>query len=318
MQPVYFYDDEERQTMERAARRNTMLTAWFRLNGTDLDANRYFYADIPKHFDWKNYTWERRVRLGYRIVSRLYSVSPKDTERFHLRMLLFHVPGVNSFEELRTYDSVTMDSFKEACRAKNLLEDDVRGLGEIVVPIAWTGITAIILEGGRTSHSRFKLPVPILDNSSCSIGHNTEDGGFLKAVKLIIWDECTMTPHHALSVVGRLLRDLMNYYLPFGSKGFVLSDDWRQILSVVVHANRTTIIETFLKNSPLWSTFKQFSLVRNMRTEHDEQDFVDWFLHLDNRSLTNNCQLGEDVVKIPEECAVRDSIVDEIFCIVCY
>ncbi|GBM66307.1 hypothetical protein AVEN_220069-1 [Araneus ventricosus] len=233
-------------------------------------------------------------------------------------MLLFHVPGVNSFEELRTYDGVTMDSFKEACRNRNLLEDDVKGLGEIALSIAWTGIAAIILEGGRTSHSRFMLLVPILDNYSCSIRHNTEDGGFLKAAKLIIWDECTMTPYHALSVVGRLLRDLINSYLPFGGKGFVLGDDWTQILSVVVHANKTTTIETCLKNSPLWSTFKQFSLVRNMRTEHDEQDFADWLRHLGNRSLTNNCQLGEDVVEIPEECAMRDSIVDEIFCIVWY
>ncbi|GBL82365.1 hypothetical protein AVEN_252522-1 [Araneus ventricosus] len=124
MQPVYFYDDEERQALERAAQRNTMLTAWFELNRTGPDANRYFYADIPKRFVWKNYKWERLVRFGDRIVSSLYSVSPKDTERFHLQMLLFHVLGANSFEELRTYDSVTMDSFKEACRARNLLGDD--------------------------------------------------------------------------------------------------------------------------------------------------------------------------------------------------
>ncbi|GBN84933.1 hypothetical protein AVEN_265769-1 [Araneus ventricosus] len=124
MQPMYFYDDEERQALERAAQRNTMLTSWFELNGTHPDANRYFYADIPKHFVWKNYKWERRVRFGDRIVSRLYSVSPKDSERFHLRMLLFHVSEAKSFEELRTYDSVTMDNFKEACRARNSLEDD--------------------------------------------------------------------------------------------------------------------------------------------------------------------------------------------------
>ncbi|GFS63327.1 ATP-dependent DNA helicase [Trichonephila inaurata madagascariensis] len=79
----------------------------------------------------------------------------------------------------------------------------VRGLGEIVVLIVWTGISAVILEGGRTAHSRFKLPVPILDNSSCAVRHNTKEGQFLKAAKIIIWDECTMTPHHALSVVQR-------------------------------------------------------------------------------------------------------------------
>ncbi|GBO05596.1 hypothetical protein AVEN_114108-1 [Araneus ventricosus] len=104
-----------------------MLTAWFELNRTDPEANRYLYADIPKHFDWKNNKWERRVRLGDRIVSRLYSVSPKDTERFHLRMLLFHVPGAKSFEEFRTYDSVTMESFKEACRARNFWKMMVSG-----------------------------------------------------------------------------------------------------------------------------------------------------------------------------------------------
>ncbi|GBO29961.1 hypothetical protein AVEN_99257-1 [Araneus ventricosus] len=110
----------------------------------------------------------------------------------------------------------------------NALIHSVRGLGEIVVPIAWTGIAAIILEGGRTAHSRFKLQVPVLDNSSCRIRHNTEDGRALKAAKDIIWDECTMTPHHALSAVDRLLRDLMNSDLPFGGKVFVLGGDWRQ------------------------------------------------------------------------------------------
>ncbi|GFV21566.1 ATP-dependent DNA helicase [Trichonephila clavipes] len=110
MQPVYFFDDEERQALKRAAQRNTMLTAWFELNRTDPDANKYLYVDIRKHFVWKNNKWERRVRLGGRIVSRLYSVSPKDIERFHLRILLFHVPGAKSFEELKTYEGVMMTS----------------------------------------------------------------------------------------------------------------------------------------------------------------------------------------------------------------
>ncbi|GBO15888.1 hypothetical protein AVEN_158199-1 [Araneus ventricosus] len=50
-----------------------------------------------------------------------------------------------------------------------------------------------------------------------------------------------------------------------------------------------------------------------MRAEPDEQDFADWLLHLGRGSLTNNCQLGEDIVEIPEECVLRDSIVDENF-----
>ncbi|GBM40689.1 hypothetical protein AVEN_159663-1 [Araneus ventricosus] len=151
----------------------------------------------------------------------------------------------------------------------------VRRLGEIAAPVGWTGISAIILEGGRTAHSSFKLLVPILNNSSWSIHHSTKGGRFLKATEIIIWDECTMTPHHALSAVDRSFRDLTGSDLPFGGKVFVFGGDWTHILPVAVHANRITIFETCLKNSALWSTFKQFSLIRNMRTEPNEKDCAD-------------------------------------------
>ncbi|GFS53236.1 ATP-dependent DNA helicase [Trichonephila clavipes] len=68
MQPVYLFDDEERQALKRAAQRNTMLTALFELNRWP-DVNIYLYDDIPKHFVWKNNKRERSVRLGDRIVS---------------------------------------------------------------------------------------------------------------------------------------------------------------------------------------------------------------------------------------------------------
>ncbi|GBN53086.1 hypothetical protein AVEN_138502-1 [Araneus ventricosus] len=82
---------------------------------------------------------------------------------------------------------------------------------------------------GRWQKSTFKLPVPILDNFSCSIRHNTKDGRFLEVAKYIIWEECTMTPHHALSTVDRLFTDLTGSGLPFKGKVFVLDGDWRRI-----------------------------------------------------------------------------------------
>ncbi|GFV33655.1 ATP-dependent DNA helicase [Trichonephila clavipes] len=39
-------------------------------------------------------------------------------------MFLFHVQRAKSFEELHTYEVAVMTSFKEACRARNLLEDE--------------------------------------------------------------------------------------------------------------------------------------------------------------------------------------------------
>ncbi|GFS52780.1 ATP-dependent DNA helicase [Trichonephila inaurata madagascariensis] len=105
----------------------------------------------------------------------------------------------------------------------------------------------------------------------------------------------------------------MGLYVPFGGKVNVLGGDWRQILPFAVYANRTAIVETWLKNSSLWSSFKQFSLISNMRTEPHEQDFASWILHFSNGTLKKGFQLGEDIVEIPEQCVVREFIAEEIF-----
>ena len=54
----------------------------------------------------------------------MYTVSPKDRERFFLRLLLLHVRGATSFADLKTYESITYDSFENVCRARGLLIDD--------------------------------------------------------------------------------------------------------------------------------------------------------------------------------------------------
>ena len=54
----------------------------------------------------------------------MYNVSPKEVERYHLRILLLHVAGAISFEDLRTVDGVTYHTFKEACLAMGLIADD--------------------------------------------------------------------------------------------------------------------------------------------------------------------------------------------------
>ncbi|XP_035212622.1 ATP-dependent DNA helicase PIF4-like [Stegodyphus dumicola] len=149
----------------------------------------------------------------------------------------------------------------------------VRGMGHVAIPVAWTGIAAVLLTGGRTVHSTFKLPVPLLENSSCRVRQDSAEGRYLKTAKLFIWDECTMTPHYALEAVDRLLRDLTGLDVPFGGKTLVLGGDWRQTLPVVAHGNRTSAIESCLRNSFLWPHFKQCTLSTNMRLNPEEQEF---------------------------------------------
>ncbi|CAF0898016.1 unnamed protein product [Rotaria sordida] len=57
-QPVYFAEGNERQALERAAMKDTTLTAWFKLNSKDPDARQYLYHDIPQYFVFeRNGTW---------------------------------------------------------------------------------------------------------------------------------------------------------------------------------------------------------------------------------------------------------------------
>ncbi|XP_022683638.1 uncharacterized protein LOC111257809 [Setaria italica] len=69
----------------------------------------------------------------------------------------------------------------------------VRSVDLIVVATTTSGIASSIMPGGRTGHSRFKIPIKLGDNTMCSC---TKQGGttkLLRRTSLIIWDEVVMT-----------------------------------------------------------------------------------------------------------------------------
>ncbi|CAF4691815.1 unnamed protein product [Rotaria sp. Silwood1] len=85
-QPIYFAEEKKRQALGRAASKDTTLTAWFKLNSKDPDARQYLYHDVPHHFVFeRNGIWKRRLQ-GENVIGRMYSVSPSDVERYHLRL----------------------------------------------------------------------------------------------------------------------------------------------------------------------------------------------------------------------------------------
>ena len=123
MQSIFFQPGDEAEAVATALEKETKLTAWFSLNQTDELARQFLYADIPLHFCWTGNKWQGRKR-SRKVVSRLYHVTPKDVERYHLRLLLLNVPGATSFNFLLTVDGVVCKTFQEACRRRNLIHDD--------------------------------------------------------------------------------------------------------------------------------------------------------------------------------------------------
>jgi hypothetical protein len=121
---------------------------------------------------------------------------------------------------------------------------------------AWTGIPTNLLPEGRTVHSRFKLPIPILEMSTSSIWSNSKEAEEIRKTEIFIWDDALMTPSYALKVADILLRDITNISAPFGGKIMILGWDFRQIRLVIRFANRSELIATSLKSSDLWPHFK--------------------------------------------------------------
>ena len=117
----------------------TKLLAWFQLNREEAEmrqahpdritaahcAHNLLYCEIPQFYTWhkKERQWMPRKRLPWP-VGRMHACGSHDTERFCLRLLLLHVKGAQSYEQLRTVDGEVCETFKEAARCRMLLEDD--------------------------------------------------------------------------------------------------------------------------------------------------------------------------------------------------
>jgi len=122
-QPVIHTTENRGQALERAASVNTMLTAFFELNRNDPDARQYLYEEIPYHYVFSNGQWTPRQRRMDKTVSRLQFVYPSSRELFHLRLLLQHVRGPQSWDDLLTVDGNVYATFSEACVARHLVEN---------------------------------------------------------------------------------------------------------------------------------------------------------------------------------------------------
>ena len=69
---------------------------------TDQEAQNYLYRDIPKYYSFckDKSIWKKTKTPAFKTVGRVYAVHIRDSERFSLRLLLNHVNGAKSFEEL--------------------------------------------------------------------------------------------------------------------------------------------------------------------------------------------------------------------------
>ncbi|XP_076881486.1 uncharacterized protein LOC143529611 [Bidens hawaiensis] len=199
------------------------------------------------------------------------------------------------------------------------LSVSIKSKAKIVLNAASSSIS-LLLEGGRTAHSRFLIPINLTEDSTCSITRNPDIRNIMSKTDLIIWDEAPMIHKHAFEALDRTLKDVLKsgnrntYEHPFMGKGIVFGGDFRQIPPVVQNGSRSDIVNASLSSSPIWSKYKVLRLTKNMRLmvgfRHQiwkrPIDFVEWLLELGEGKLGGDND-DNAIIDIPDDLLISDS-----------
>ncbi|OMO99938.1 DNA helicase PIF1, ATP-dependent [Corchorus olitorius] len=199
----------------------------------------------------------------------------------------------------------------------------VRSVGKIVLAVASSGIASLLLPGGRTAHSRFKLPLNVDKWSTCEIKKGTQLAKLLLETNLVIWDEAPMIHKFCFEALDKTMRDIFSTVSrerverPFGGLTMVLGGDFRQVLPVIPGGTKSDIINASICTSHLWKEFEIFTLVTNMRllqpgiddcSRRELRSFGDWLLQVGDGTVQSfpprrdeECQR----IQIPEELLIQ-------------
>ncbi|KAM3284571.1 hypothetical protein P3S67_023370 [Capsicum chacoense] len=169
----------------------------------------------------------------------------------------------------------------------------IRSKGDIVLTIASNGIASVLLPSGRTTHSRFLVPLNVMEDSTCNIK---------QALDKTLRD-----------ILG--FKDSSNSQRPFRGKTVVLGGDFRQLLPVIPKGTRKDIVNATLNYSYLWPHCQLLTLTKNMRLQGTETG-----THLDELRDFSNCildvgdsRIGSsfdriEKVRIPNDLLINESI----------
>lgn len=194
--------------------------------------------------------------------------------------------GISNFNEdqRKVFEEVMNAVHNSAARQKLFFFDGPGGTGKsfllgkilavvrlerkIARAVASSGIAALLLMGGRTAHSRFKLETELTSTSTCRIPAQSHLAELIRQCDLIVWYEAPMTHRFAFEALDRTLKSLQDSEEPFGGKVVLLAGDFRQILPVVPRATAGEVVSACMKKSRLWDHFKTLRISMNMRVQN--------------------------------------------------
>lgn len=143
-QNVIFSDlDPIEDVLDRPTVNQSMFLAWFEANKKYSEARELTYAEFPTKFVWdrRNREWRPRKK-GYSI-GRLFYVPPGSGELYYERLLLNVSRGATCFEDICCINGIRYSSFRDACYALGLLDDDREYIDGIIEASHWASAKSL-------------------------------------------------------------------------------------------------------------------------------------------------------------------------------
>ncbi|KAI5419702.1 hypothetical protein KIW84_043750 [Lathyrus oleraceus] len=122
---IYYTDfDRINTVLEKPSVTESMFTSWFEANCKYPEAQNLTYSKFVSKFVYvkKKREWKPRQK-GY-TIGRLIWVPPTTGELYYLRLMLTHVKGPRSYNDIKTVNNVKYDTFRDACFAMGFISDD--------------------------------------------------------------------------------------------------------------------------------------------------------------------------------------------------
>ncbi|GKE45453.1 putative DNA helicase, partial [Tanacetum coccineum] len=190
-----------------------------------LEASQWGIGDYLRSFfvmllmtdsmSWPEFVWEKRGILWRKMwkISTAYRYPEKNICLTYIEhMLLCNNKTLKNILNMPyPNNEYTMEGYNRGTRKTYLyktMSDALRSQGHIVLNVASSGIAALLLEGGRTTHYQFAIPINILEDSMCYIPADSKLADLICQAKLIIWDEALMIQLYCYEAFDRILRDI--------------------------------------------------------------------------------------------------------------
>ena len=176
----------------------------------------------------------------------------------------------------------------------NVILKALRVKGYSAVAVATSALAATLLEGGKTAHSAFRIPLNAGDDATSWITAQSREADYLRRCNLVVWDEAPMAHKNLVKCVDRLLRDLApdeQKHHFFGGKTIIFGGDFRQLLPVIARGSPRQVMGACLKQSEFWPHLELFQFQENMRLRgavsgnSPSTSYATWLLSLGTGAL---------------------------------